>query len=56
MAFDLFGAKPSPESALTYYKFNIQEQLSVKFKSLHKLFCQENAFENIFCEVLAILC
>ena len=51
MACRLFSAKPLSEPVVAYYHW---EQISVKFKSRFKHFIQENAFENIVCNVAAV--
>ena len=44
----LFGAKPLPETILTYCSLDPWEQTSVKFDT--KLFIHGNAFEAVVCE------
>ena len=51
----LFSAKPLSEPVLEYCLVDPWEQTSVKFYSKLKIFIQENAFENVVCEVAAIL-
>ena len=55
MACRLDGAKPQSEPVLEYCEFDLWEQTSVK--SLSKLihFVEENSFENVVCEMSAIL-
>ena len=55
MACRLFGTKPLSKRMLGYYQLDLQEQ-TVKCKSkMELLFIQENAFENVVCEMKAIL-
>ena len=54
MACRLVGAKPLFEPMLTY-RVDPQEQTSVKFESKCKTFLHENAFEEVACEITAIL-
>ena len=52
----LFGTKQLLEPLPTYCQLDPQEkQTSVKFESNHKIFIHENAFENVACEMAAIL-
>ena len=53
MAYCLFGAKPLPEPVLTYCQFDHWEETSMKFEL--KFVIHENAFENVVCEMVAIL-
>ena len=55
MACRLLGAKPLTEPVLTYCQLDPQEQTSVKFESHYKTSIHENAFENVVCEMAAIL-
>ena len=55
MACRLFGAKPSSKPVLGYCQFDPEEQTLVKFKSKYEIFVHENAFENLFCDMAAIL-
>ena len=55
MACRLSGAKPLPESLLTYCQLEPWEQISVKFELKCKIFVHENAFENVVCEMVATL-
>ena len=50
MACRLFGAKPLPKPMLTFCQLDSKEQTSNT-----KLFIHENAFENVVCEIAAIL-
>ena len=54
MACHLFGAKPLPEPVVTYCQLDHWEQISVKFNWNFKLFIQENAFEYVICEMMAM--
>ena len=49
----LLGAKPLAEPMLTYCQLDPWEQISVNWKS--NIFIHENAFENVVCEMAAIL-
>ena len=51
MACRLFGTKPLPEPMLADCQLDAQEQTSVKFESKYKLFIDENAFQNVFCQI-----
>ena len=51
MACHLFGAKPLPEPMLAYCQLDPQEQTSVKFQPKYKILIDENAFENIVCQI-----
>ena len=53
MACRLFGAKPLSQPKLGYCQLDSWEQTSLKFCS-KLIFIQENAFENIVCEMAAI--
>ena len=55
MACHLFGAKPLPERMLAYYQLDPWEQLKGNLNQNTKLFIDEDAFQNIFCKVAAIL-
>ena len=55
MAFRLFGAKPIPEPTVCYGQLDHWEQTLVKFESKYKIFIHENALENVFWEMAAIL-
>ena len=50
-----FDDKLLPEPMMTYYQPNPLEQLPWNFRSKYKIFIQENAFENVVCNMLAIL-
>ena len=56
MACRLDGAKPLSEPMLGYCQMNPKEQISVKLKKNSEFFIQENAFENVVCEMATILC
>ena len=51
----MFGNKPLIEPMLTYFQLNASGQTSVKFWSKYKIFINENAFENVICEMTTIL-
>ena len=55
MACRLFGAKPLSKPMQGYCQLDHEEQISVKFQSKYKFFIHENAYENIICEMAAIL-
>ena len=56
MACRLVGAKPLPDPMLTFCQLDPQEQTTVKFESkCKKKSIDENAFENVVCEMAAIL-
>ena len=55
MACRLAGTKPLSEPMLEYCQLDHWEQTSVKFKSQFNQFVGEIAFENVVCEVAAIL-
>ena len=55
MACRLFGTKPLPEPMLNYYQFNPQQQTSAKLEPKYILFIDENALENVVCEMAVIL-
>ena len=55
MTCRLYGSKPLPEPMLLYCQLDHWEQTSVKYKSKYKAFIQENAFENVVCEMAVIL-
>ena len=54
MACRLFGAKPLPEPLPTYCQLEPSEQNFSEIQNT-KLLVQENVFENIVCEMAAIL-
>ena len=55
MACHLFGAKPWSKPMLDCCQLNPYGQTSVKFNQTAKLFIHLNSFENIVCEMAAIL-
>ena len=55
MACRPFGAKPLSESMMTYCQLDPKEHISMKYYLKFKIFIQENARENIVCEMAAIL-
>ena len=55
MACRLFGAKPLSKPMLDHYQMDPQEQTSVKLNQNTQRFVHENAYENIVCEMAAIL-
>ena len=55
MACHLFGATSLSKPMLGYCQLDSQEQTSVKFYQNTKLFIHKKAYENIVCEMAAIL-
>ena len=55
MAYRLDGAKPLYEPMYEYCLLNPREQTSVKFNRNSNIFIQENALENVVCEMASIL-
>ena len=55
MAGRLFGAKPLSEPMLPDCQLDPKEYISEKCISNSKVFIQENALENVICEMAAIL-
>ena len=56
MAYRLFGAKSLSKPMLDYFvEWDLGNKFPWKFKQNAKLFFHENAFENIICEMAAIL-
>ena len=55
MACRLFSAKPLSKPMLPYFQLDPKEHISVTFRLKFKSFIQENALENIVCEMEAIL-
>ena len=55
MACPLFGAQPLSKPVLGCCQVDPYEQTSVKFESKHKIFIDKNVFENVICEMVAIL-
>ena len=53
--FCRLGDKPLSEPMLEYCLLYTTEQISVKSESKFEIFVQENAFENVVCELAAIL-
>ena len=51
----LLGAKPCPESMLTYYQLDPKDKLHWKYDQNTIVTIQENACENVVCKILAIL-
>ena len=49
MACCLSGAKPLPKPSMAYFKLKTWEKISAKFEY------KKNAFENVVCEIAAIL-
>ena len=54
MACHLFGAKPLPQTTLTYCQLAPWEQSEILI-NIQKPLIHENAFENVICEMTAIL-
>ena len=55
MACRLFGAKPLSEPMLKYCQLDLTNKLQWNSNRNTKFFIQENAFENVVCEMAAIL-
>ena len=55
MACRLFGAMPSSKPILSYCQLDPYEQTSMNFNQNATFFINENAYENIVCEMVAIL-
>ena len=55
MACRLCDAKPLPRPMLTYCQLDPWEPTSVKFESKYEAFIHQNSFENVLCEMVAIL-
>ena len=55
MTCRLSGAKSLPEPMLTYCQLGHLEQNSVTFEKKSNIYIQENAFEDVVCEMAAIL-
>ena len=56
MACRLVGAKPLSKPMLTYCQSDPWEYTSGRYESKHKTFyIHENEFENVVCEIAAIL-
>ena len=55
MACLLFGAMPSSKPILSYCQLDPYEQTSMNFNQNATFFINENAYENIVCEMAAIL-
>ena len=55
MACHLFGAKPLSEPLLPYWQLDQREHISLKIYLNSKVSTQENALENVVCEMVAIL-
>ena len=55
MACCLFGAKQLPASMLTYVQLDPKNKLPWNSNQNMKLFIRKNAFENMVCEMVAIL-
>ena len=52
---NIYGAKPLSKPILGYWQLNPQEHTSVKFYSIKNPFVHKYAYENIVCEMAAIL-
>ena len=52
MAYRLFGAKHSFEPMMEYFQLN---KLQRNFNWNFNIFIHENSFENVVCEIAAIL-
>ena len=55
MACRLFGTQPLSQPMLGYCQLDPCEQIRWNFNQNTQLFIQENAYENIICEMMAIL-
>ena len=55
MAYRLFGAKPLPETMLTFVNRTIRNKIQWNSNQNLKLFIPKNAFANIVCEMEGIL-
>ena len=55
MAWCLFGAKQLSKPVLGNCPLDPKQQPSVNFNQITKRFSHENAFENVVCEMVAIL-
>ena len=58
MACRLVTAKPLSEPMLEYFQFDPSEQTLMKSEMFYRnsdIFIHENAFENVVCEMAAIL-
>ena len=56
MAWRLFGAKPLTEKKCwLIVNWNLKNKLQWNFNQNMKFFIQENGFENVLCEMAAIL-
>ena len=55
MACPLFGTKPLSKPMLGYCQLDPMNKLQWKFSKNTQLFIHENAYENIVCEMAAIL-
>ena len=49
------SAKPLPLSVLTYHQLDTQEHFQWNFNQKSNIFIQGNTFENVVCQVAAIL-
>ena len=55
MACRLFGAKPLPEPTLTYCQPALRNKLQWNWNPNTNIFIQENVYENVVGEMVAIL-
>ena len=55
MACRLFGAKPLSKPELDYYQLDPMNKLQWSFSQKSNFFIQGNSFENVVCEIAAIL-
>ena len=51
----LFGAKPLSELTLEYFNWTLMNKIQWKLNRNSYIFIHENAFENVGCEMAAIL-
>ena len=55
MACHLLGAKPLPQPMMTFCQLNPEDPTPMKSESKYKIFIHENEFENVVCEMTAIV-
>ena len=55
MACRLFGTKPLPEPKLPYCQLDPKDQIQWNSNQNSYIFIDENVFENVVCEIVAIL-
>ena len=52
----LFDTKPLPQPMQPYCQLDLSTLISMKLQAKYNIFIRENTFENIVCEMAAILC